>query len=177
MISHISKEMPPQEEPRRPKILQVWCELAPVGDNPGLFWIGWARPLTDTDFRSLRRFMVCWRAPDLDKNGLVGLDEGWRITGEGLDAAVALGYRVIIDGKEPGTPNASPAEMPKAEPSQPRQPPELAPVLVKFLRPEIAILGADLAVYSPFRQGEVAAIPFAHAAVFLQDGAVLLYEG
>ncbi len=58
-----------------PKVLAVTCELAPVGDNPGLFWIGWACPLRDDDFRQLRRFMVCWRAADLKRNGLSGLDE------------------------------------------------------------------------------------------------------
>ncbi len=130
--------------------------------------------MTDDDFRQLRRHMLCWRAADLEKNGLVGWDEGWRITGKGLDAAVALGYRVIIDDKKPGAFEAPPEEMPKVRPSQSS---DLAPILVTFLRSEIAILGADLVTYGPFRQGEVVAIPFVHAAVFLQNGAVLLYEG
>ncbi len=108
-------------EPEKSKILLVTCELAPINDNPGWFWIGWIRPLTNDDFRQLRRHMVCWRAPDLDKNGTLGLEEGWRINGEGLERVSMLDYQIFIDGVELRT-----------------------PILVKFLRPEIRIIGADL---------------------------------
>ncbi len=134
--------------------------------------------MTSDDFRQLRRHMLCWRAADLEKNGLEGWDEGWRITGEGLHAAAALGYQVIIDGKHSG-----PTEVPKTDATSaiPQAitplPSDLAPIFVTFLRDEIAILGADLAVYGPFRKGEVVAIPFVHAGIFFQNGVVLLYEG
>ncbi len=158
---------------QKSKILGVSCELAPVSDNPGLFWIGWTRPLSNGDFRQLRRFMVCWRAPDLDKNGTPGLDEGWRVTGEGLEQAALLGYQIVIDGGELPAAQGSfraqvaalldasktsggnhaarqdaslPAPMTRDEVDC-----SLAPMLVKFLRPEVAIMGADLREYGPFR--------------------------
>ncbi len=42
--------------------------------------------------------MVCWRVADLERNGTPGLDEGWRITGEGLEQAALLDYQILIGG-------------------------------------------------------------------------------
>ncbi len=173
-----------------PKVLRVACELAPVHDNPGLFWIGWTRPLASDDFRQLRRSMICWRAPDLDKNGTPGLEEGWRITGDGLEQAAMLGYQILVDGAELPpiqgnfragfvdfleTRKASRCERCPQAPGD--TPAELAPMLVKFLRPEIAIMGADLREYGPFHPGDVAAVPFLHATVFIANGAAEMYGG
>ncbi len=51
----------------------------------------------------------------------------------------------------------------------------LAPSLVKFLRPEGAIMGADLRQYGPFSTGEVAPLPYVHAMVFVANGAAEIF--
>ncbi len=188
------------------RILRVACELAPVSDNPGLFWIGWARPLADADFRQLRCFMLCWRTADLDRNGLEGLDEGWRVTGEGLERAAMLGYQIFVDGVELRAPRGDfqasildvlesrgarqarqgghqMGQAGRAPPGAPAQvppvrddtPPALAPLLVRFLRPEGAIMGADLRVHGPFAEGEVAPVPYVHACIFIANVAAEIF--
>ncbi len=51
----------------------------------------------------------------------------------------------------------------------------LAPILVKFLRPEGVIMGADLRQYGPFSTGEVAPLPYVHAMVFVANGAAEIF--
>ncbi len=182
---------------QKSKILRVSCELAPVADNPGLFWIGWTRPLGYDGFRQLRRCMLCWRAADLNKNGTPGLDEGWRITGDGLEQASLLGYEIVINGvvfavnsgnyraqlgdflARPKATRPDRLAARKGDASAPVLKKAvdcaLAPILVKFLRPEGAIMGADLREYGPFCAGEVAPIPYAHACVFIANGAAEIY--
>ncbi len=51
----------------------------------------------------------------------------------------------------------------------------LAPMLVTFLHPEGAIMGADLRQYGPFSPGEVAPLPYVHAMVFVANGAAEIF--
>ncbi len=55
MTSHISENAPLSPD-QKSKILRVSCELAPVAANPGLFFIGWTRPLANKDFQQATIF-------------------------------------------------------------------------------------------------------------------------
>ncbi len=128
---------------QKPKVLRVSSELAPVSDNPGLFFIGWTRPLADADFRQLRR---CMLVDFLARPKATRLDPAAARRG----VASAPVFKKAVDCS-------------------------LAPILVKFLRPEGAIMGADLREYGPFLAGEVAPVPYAHACVFIANGAAEIY--
>ncbi|OLS14835.1 MAG: hypothetical protein RBG13Loki_1517 [Promethearchaeota archaeon CR_4] len=128
---------------------------------------------------SVRRFITCWRAADLENYGVENFGNGWRINGEGLVQLHLAGYRITVDGEELEGHRGDFHEsllalLATGKGKQQREESPLTPVRVMFLRSEKVILGADLQEYGPFHAGEMASLPRVHAEVFVRNAAAVV---